>query len=165
MESYILNYNMSLSSKLRAFRTSDLGLTLISDLYNLIEELLITEIEKDLCSCNSALSYVTSLCDGLSYLSSINTDNFDLDNVKTSTDRIGLIRALEVLPVNKSLINFELLQICYDTGDVISLQRLKQGPLGDEMIAMYKNEYLEIMLNDDEKNNIIRIYNEVFNRE
>ncbi len=59
----------SLSSKLKAFRSSGLGSKLIPDLYDLIEEVLITGMEEELRQKSidtEALSYMSELCSELS---------------------------------------------------------------------------------------------------
>ena len=58
----------SLSSKLRAFRSSDLGSTLIPDLYNLIGDILISQLENDRDQYqinDESMKFLTSLVYGL----------------------------------------------------------------------------------------------------
>ena len=88
-----------LSAKLRAFKSSDLGLTLISDLHYLIEDILIGELEKELVINKYAFEALGHLkIDNLNQ----RTCSFDEDmtsKLDTSIKRIGFSRMLECVPL------------------------------------------------------------------
>ena len=158
----------SLSSKLKAFRSSGLGSKLIPDLYEEIEEILISEMEEELEEAlyrrsidTEALSYVSELCSDITPILSHHYDDL-LETIKTPVQRLGLIKALQNVPTDNTFLYVELLKHCYDKQDTEALEILKIGPLDDLIYCIFENDTLEQVYEDEEIEEFYRIYKEVF---
>ena len=153
----------SLSSKLKAFRSSGLGSKLIPDLYDLIEEMLISQLEneRDQYQINdAAMKYVKDFCDGME---PIERDfGYLLQSANSTIKRQALVRTMNVILAYDSISYAKLLTICYNENDMVALKEIMNSnifALTLRDIHWNSEDYFD---NDDDKEESIRIYKEVF---
>ena len=105
--------------------------------------MLISDIEEELHQSSGykeVLLYTHMLCKDI-YLNHCDLDNY-ASTFETPNECLGLIKVLESILHRYSFLHIKLFEVCYHNRDVESLDRLKLGPLREEFISMYNDNYL-----------------------